>query len=50
MKTPPPPGWDDECNPGYNPKESFYESQKDKHSFVSRFIDLVSREEMFAGY
>ena len=30
-KTPPPPRWNDEVNPGYNPNELFYDRAKDKH-------------------
>ena len=28
-KTPPPPKWGDEENPGYNPNEPFYDRTKD---------------------
>ena len=32
-KTPPPPKWGEDENEGYNPREPFYDTRKDPHTF-----------------
>jgi hypothetical protein len=32
-KTPPPPKWGEEDNPGYNPREAFYNPRMDPHGY-----------------
>ena len=33
-KTPPPPKWGEEDNPGYDPREPFYDARKDPHTYT----------------
>ena len=44
-RTPPPPKWGEEDNPGYNPSEPFYDRNRDPHQYTKSRNALITKRE-----